>query len=152
MRPPVRPGRLALRRSNRGYLYSRHQLLGLDVAAPFLARLEGQLNEGRPAWRLDEKLLPNAPTQDALGSWRALAIVLAAVDTWYWPQITHGLMHDLATWRTALDEFDPVSMLSWLGLALNQIQRQATNLRTTASLCDDIGDFYELVRRAKADA
>jgi hypothetical protein len=134
-----------------GYLYSRHQLLGLDMARGLVAKLEGVLIEGKPAWRLREESLPNSPTREALGSWRSLAIVLSALDTYYWPRVTRGV-RDVAIWRMALEAFDPAEMLSWLGLSLDSIVRQATGLRGRASVCDDTGSFYELIRRAKAEA
>ena len=135
-----------------GYLYSRHQLLGLDVATPFVSELKGRLEGNSPAWRLEDESLPNVPTLEALGTWRALAIALSSLDTYYWPQMTHSLSHSLAIWRTALQSFDPVQTLAWLGLSLDQIGRQATSLYTRAAFYDDTGDFYELIRRAKADA
>jgi hypothetical protein len=135
-----------------GYLYSRHQLLGLDVATDFVANLEDLLIDDMPTWRLDEESAPNAPTLEALGSWRSLAIVLSALDTYYWPWVTHSFRGDPAVWRTADETFDPERMLTWIGLSLDVIEQQATRLRATASLCDDTGDFYELIRRASSDA
>ena len=136
-----------------GYVYSRYQLLGLDVAMPFVAELKPRRDEDRLTWHLeDDASLPNTPTLDALDSWRSLAITLSALDTYYWPRITHMLSGELAVWRTALQGFDPSRMLTWLGLSLDQIGRQVTNLHATASFRDDTGDFYELIRRAKADA
>ena len=96
--------------------------------------------------------MPNAPTLEALGSWRSLAVTLSALDTFYWPQITHMLSGELAIWRTAVDAFDPTQMLTWLGLSLDQIGRQIISLLGTASFRDDTGNFYELIRRAKADS
>jgi hypothetical protein len=135
-----------------GYLYSRHQILGLDVATPFTARLEGRPGGDTPSWHLDDGAQPNQPTRDALGTWRGLAITLSALDTYYWPQITHALSHSLADWRTALDAFDPSQMLAWLRLSPGQLERQATSLRSIAGFCDDTGEFYEVIRRAKAKA
>ena len=136
-----------------GYIYSRYQLLGLDVAMPFIADLKPQREEHGISWYLeDEASLPNAPTLDVLGSWRSLAVTLSALDTYYWPRITHMLSGELAVWRTAAEAFDPSQMLEWLGLSLDQIGRQVTSLLTTASFNDDTGDFYELIRRAKADS
>jgi len=134
-----------------GYLYSRHQLLSLEVALGFVAELEILQIEDMRVWRLREESAPNAPTREALGSWRSLAIVLSALDTYYWPRVTRRV-RDPAVWRTALEAFDPAEMLNWLGLSLDSIERQATSLRGTASVCDDTGDFYELIRRAKAEA
>jgi hypothetical protein len=135
-----------------GYLYSRHQLLGLDVAAPFIAGLEGRLDGATPAWHLGDGVQPNQPTRDALCTWRGLAITLSALDTYYWPQITHALSHSLANWQAALGAFDPPQMLTWLGLSPGQLERQTTTLRAIAGSCDDSGEFWELIRRAKATA
>jgi hypothetical protein len=135
-----------------GYLYSRHQILGLNVAMDFVSKLESLLIDGKVIWRLGEESVPNAPTHEALDSWRSLAIVLSALDTYYWPWVTRGLRGDPAVWRTAVEAFDPAEMLNWLGLSLDLIDRQATSLRAIASLYDDTGDFYELIRRAKAEA
>jgi hypothetical protein len=135
-----------------GYIYSRHQLLSLDVAMSFIVKLNPRRDDRRLTWYLDDASMPNAPTVDALNSWRSLAITLSALDTYYWPQITHTLRNDSPIWRQVLQDFDPAQTLDWLGLSLNQITRQVTNLLVTASSCDDTGDFYELIRRAKADA
>lgn len=53
-------------------------------------------------WRLEDGAQPNAPTVEALATWRSLAITLSALDTYYWPQITHTVSHDFATWRQAM--------------------------------------------------
>jgi hypothetical protein len=135
-----------------GYLYSHHQLLGLDVAMPFVSKLKGQRDGNRVTWHLEDSSLPNAPTLQALDSWRSLAITLSALDTYYWPQITHTVTHDFAAWRQVMRTFDPAQTLAWLGLSLNQIGQEATSLLTAASFRDDMGDFYELIRRAKPDA
>jgi hypothetical protein len=135
-----------------GYIYSRYQLLGLDVATPFVADLKPRRDEGGLTYHLEDASLPNVPTLHALASWRFLAITLSALDTYYWPQITHMLSGELAAWRTALQAFDPPQVLTWLELSLDQIGQQVTDLHVAASFRDDTGDFYELIRRAKADA
>lgn len=135
-----------------GYLYSRHQLLGLDVAASYVAALKPRVVDERPTWSLEEASLPNQQALDAFNAWRALAITLSALDTYYWPQITHRLYGSFPAWRTAFDAFDPSQMLTWLGLSLDQIGRQASSLHLDASFCDDTGEFYELIRRADSDA
>ncbi len=134
------------------YLYSRHQLLGLDMAMPFVSELKPRRTGKRITWHLEDASLPNKPTLEAFGSWRALAVVLAALDTYYWPRMTSIVSHNYVAWRKAVQEFDPTEALAWLGLTLDQIKRQVTSLHTLASFCDDTGDFYELIRRAKSDA
>lgn len=135
-----------------GYLYSRHQLLGLDVAMPFVKKLTGRREDRRVIYELEEGSLPNVPTREALASWRSLAIVLSALDTNYWPQVTHILHGDFKVWRSALAALDPPAMLGWLGLTLDRLDPQIISLLATASFRDDTGEFYELIRRAKAEA
>lgn len=135
-----------------GYLYSRHQLLGLDVAVSFVAKLTARREDNRTTWRLEEDDRPNAPTREALAMWRSLAIILSALDTYYWPFMTHTVRHELDVWRAARLAFDPKEMLTWLGLPSEQITAQESNLRLMATFRDDLGDFYDIVRRAKAGA
>ena len=136
-----------------GYLYSRHQLLGLDSATAFVEALTPERAEdGSISWHLDDADLPTALQRASLHSWRSLAITLTALDTYYWPQVTHLVSHDLAVWREAWVAFEPTAMLSWLGLSLDDIVNQATDLRAMASGRDNMGDFYDLVRRASAKA
>jgi hypothetical protein len=135
-----------------GYLYSRHQLLGLDAVRSFIADLKPRADGRNVTWHLEDADLPNALTLGTIASWRQLAIVLSALDTYYWPQITHQLVHDRDIWQQAFQAFDRPRMLDWLGLTLEQIERQITSLLTTASFTDDTGEFYDLIRRASADA
>ena len=134
-----------------GYLYSRHQLVGLDVAQSFVTSLKPGLSDGKRIWHLEDADAPNAPTLEALASWRQLAIMLTALDTYYWPQITHQLFPGLDVWQQALQAFDRQQTLAWLDLTLEQIGRQITSLLVTASFVDDMGEFYDLIRRASAD-
>ncbi len=134
------------------YLYSRHQLLGLDVAMSFVTKLDGERDGHTVTWRLPDAARPNALTVGALATWRFLAITLSALDTYYWPQITSTVHHDFPTWRQVMRDFDPAAMQSWLGLSLGQIEKEITSLLTSAAFRDDTGDVYELIRRAKAKA
>lgn len=133
-----------------GYLYSCHQLLGLDVAMDFVSDLKPRRTGQRTTWHLDETSLPNQRARQALASWRSLAITLTALDTYYWPRLMQVVRYDLDVWRAALEAFDPAQMLDWLGLSLEQVEHQATSLRTTASFTDNTGAFYDLIRRARA--
>jgi hypothetical protein len=135
-----------------GYLYTRHQLLGLAAAMPLLRELKPRRSEQGISWYLDDDALPNARTVAALSSWRSLAITLAALDTYYWPQITHSLSGDFASWQQLLRAHDPAQTLAWLGVSFEQVERQISSLLGAASFRDDTGDFYELIRRAKAEA
>jgi hypothetical protein len=96
-----------------GYLYSQHQLLGLDAVRSFVARLKPRVDDRNATWLLEDASWPNAPTLQAMGSWRKQAITLSALDTYYWPQITHQLSHDFDAWRKALHAFDRKQTLAW---------------------------------------
>jgi hypothetical protein len=135
-----------------GYLYSRHQLLGLDVAMPFLASLTPQLSGEQVVWHLTDAKGLDQPARDALNSWRSLAITLSALDTYYWPFITNKVYHDLDVWRSERLAFDPADMLIWLDLSAKQILSAESDLRLKGTFRDNLGDFYEIVRRAKPDA
>lgn len=110
------------------------------------------MHDRKVTWHLEDAALPNAPTLEAIVSWRQLAITLSALDTYYWPQITHQLSHDLDAWQQALHACDREQALVWLGLTLDQIERAVMDLRLSASSCDDMGEFYDLIRRASANA
>lgn len=136
-----------------GYLYSRHQLLGLDAAESFVEQLVPKRQEDESiAWHLDDADLPTGLQRAALDSWRSLAITLTALDTYYWPQATHQVTHDLTIWREAWAAFEPITMLDWLCLSVDDLANQAVELRVMASGRDNLGDFYDLVRRASAEA
>jgi hypothetical protein len=134
-----------------GYLYLRHQLLGFDAASSFISRLTPQREDKRTAWHLEETDRPDAPTLEALRTWRSLAITLSALDTHYWPMITHRLLGELDIWRIERLAFQPSEMLTWLGLPSNQIAIQEGALRLTGAARDDMGDFYDLIRRANSE-
>jgi hypothetical protein len=74
-----------------GDLYSRHQVLGFDVAAQFVASMEVKEEDGQRRRHLIGSARPNEPTLAALESWRSLAITLSALHTYYWPRITHAV-------------------------------------------------------------
>lgn len=135
-----------------GYLYSRHQLIGLDVAMSFVAAPSPQRSGQRATWHLTEADQPNVPTREALLTWRSLAITLSALDTYYWPFLTHAVHHDLDVWRSARLAFEPAAILTWLGLPSSEIITEESDLRLKGTFRDDLGDFYDIVRRAKPDA
>ena len=140
-------------RVDSGYLYSRQQLLGLDLAEPFVEQLIPERQADKSiAWHLDDSDLPTDLQRESLHSWRSLAITLSALDTYYWPQVTHLITHDVTIWREAWVAFEAATMLTWLGLSLDDITNQATDLHVVASGRDNLGDFYDLVRRASAEA
>jgi hypothetical protein len=136
-----------------GYLYSRHQLIGLDVAMSLVMTLSPQRAGQRVTWHLAEEDRPDARAREALLTWRSLAVTLSALDTYYWPFITHAVYHDQEdVWRSERLAFDPVGMLSWLDVPADKILNAERDLRLKGTFRDDLGDFYEIVRRAKPDA
>jgi hypothetical protein len=134
-----------------GYLYSQHQLIGLDVAMPLVTALSPQLSGQQVTWHMAEADQPDTRAREALLTWRSLAITLTALDTYYWPSITNKVHHNLDAWRSERLAFDPADMLSWLGLPAKQILAAESDLRFKGTFRDDLGDFYEIVRRAKPD-
>lgn len=136
-----------------GYLYSRHQLLGFDAASSILAELTHvQTGKTSIEWHVEGSKAPNQDTIDALSSWRSLAVVLCALDTYFWPQVIRSLRNDYETWRKVRAELDIASMLKWLSLSSEQLATQSTELNMAATFRDDLGEFYDIVRRANSKA
>jgi hypothetical protein len=139
-------------RASSGYLYSRHQLIGLERTSLLVTGLCYEDAEQGLRWTLDVQLQPDPIAVSAIASWRELVIVLSALDTVYWPSITRAVRHDDEVWRSIRETFDPASMLAWLGLAIESISHQIERLLTTASFDDVLGDFYDMVRRSRPPA
>ena len=135
-----------------GYLYSRYQLLGLEAALGFVADLKGRLADGLPQWFLDEADRPNAPTVAALASWRSLAICLSALDTYYWPQTGAHAPRGHRYLADSLRGPRPGQDARLAGRSAGTGRAAGHRLEMSASSCDDTGDFYDLIRRAKAEA
>ena len=137
----------------RRYLYSYHQLLTLYHARSIVASM-------RPRWFpnhrqesfLPDHDLPDEHAFDGLRSWRDLAIALCAIDTRVWPGITQVVHHNVEVWRAANIGQEPAELAMWLGLTAEQLRQQSDRLRANASFKDVLGDFYDVVRRAKAEA
>lgn len=134
-----------------GYLYSFHQLLGLNSARRLLNALQPQVSDGRLTWHLPQNAV-SEPTIEAMQSWRSLAIVLTVLDTVYWPQIQQRIVHSVEVWRQVRLQFDPIEAVRWLGVTVDGLAQQADQLRMIASANDDFGSFYDIVRRADSDA
>ncbi len=138
--------------TERGYLYSPHQLLGLERARSIVGSLRPEHTERSRIWRLRVNDLPDDETMHAIASWRSLAITLSAVDTRAWPYITHVIHHNDEAWRASNLAQDAAALLEWLGLTVDQLRQQSFNLRLAANFDDVLGDFYDLVRRSNASA
>lgn len=137
----------------RGYLYSQHQLLGLERARSIVGSLRpAERTENSIIWRLDERYLPDDRALQGVASWRSLAITLSAIDTRAWPYITHVIHHNADAWRASTMAQEPAALLDWLDVPVDQLHQQSLNLRVAASFDDVVGDFYDLIRRAKAEA
>lgn len=137
-----------------GYLYSRHQLLGLARARDLVGALspERPLSTGTIRWKLTADDLPDERMLAEFAAWRALAITLSAIDTIYWPDITNVIKDSAEIWRSERLAFKPRTTLKWLRLSAEAIARQSEALRLAGSFVDVLGDFYDLVRRAKPAA
>ncbi|MEU9407544.1 hypothetical protein AB0E08_17945 [Streptomyces sp. NPDC048281] len=135
-----------------GFLYSHRQLLGLEMAFSYVSSLTPKRVDESVRWSLGESDVPNEPTSRALDSWRSLALVLCALDTYYWPLITRSVSHDLTVWRQVWADFKPAELMTWLGISTSQLAKQVQDLKMSASFRDDMGKFYDVIRRADASA
>jgi len=138
----------------RGYLYSFHQLIGLERARSLVQAIKPHSTEQRGvfSWRLPHADMPNSYAADGLKSWRALAMTLSAVDTRVWPNITQVIHHSDEIWRASNLSQSAPQLLEWLGLTVDQLRREADHLRSSASFDDVLGEFYDVVRRANPNA
>ncbi len=138
---------------SRGYLYSYHQLLGLERARGLVGSLRPTERVGhRSIWHLDPENRPEDRALDDIASWRSLAITLSAIDSRVWPYITQVISHSDEVWRASNLSQPPEDLLAWLGLTVEQLREQSVRLRVSANFDDVLGDFYDLVRRAKPKA
>jgi hypothetical protein len=140
---------------DRGYAYSVYQLLALDLAASLLSSLQprlGRSNGGRRRWEIPAAWRPDDAFLESMASWRALAVTLSAIDTVYWPPIAHRTQPDAVEWRRARAEFNPRKTAEWLGISREGVLSQADSLRVDASDRSVLGDFYDIVRRARRGA
>lgn len=139
--------------TDRVYLYSYHQLLGLERARSLVSSLQPtERVENRSIWHLDSQNFSEDRALKGLASWRSLAITLSAIDTRVWPYIMQVISHSDEVWRASNLSLPPKALLTWLGLTVEQLREQSLQLRVIASSEDDLGDFYDLVRRAKPKA
>jgi hypothetical protein len=112
--------------TERGYLYSYHQLLGLERARSLVGALRPTQRIGhRSIWHFDATDLPDDRAKQALASWRSLAITLSAIDTRVWPYITQVIFHSDEVWRSTNLSQDPGALLDWLGVSAEQLRKQS---------------------------
>jgi hypothetical protein len=120
----------------------------LDQAEFYIDSFEAQLEANRSVvWRLPDAVVPDDSVRAAFATWRGLAIILATIDTIYWPPLLHRY-RDVPTWLEVRQRFDPAATLSWLGVTVDEVTEHATILRGFAGWHDVLGDFHDLVRRA----
>ena len=137
----------------KGYLYSYHQLLSLEHAGSIVASLRPRFfPDHRREWFIPGDDLPNDNALEALESWRGLAISLATLDTRAWPRITQRVHHSAVVWRAANLVHHPPELAEWLGVTIDQLRHHSRRLRVNASFGDVLGDFYDVVRRARPGA
>jgi len=150
---PTERARIPWPTVEKGYLYSYHQLLALEHARSIVASLRPRFfPDHRREWFIPDDDLPNDHAMEALESWRGLAISLATLDTRAWPRITQRVHHSAEVWRAANLAQHPSELAEWLGVTTDQLRQQSQSLRANASFCDVLGDFYDVVRRAKSGA
>jgi hypothetical protein len=101
---------------------------------------------------LPSNAVPSQETIDEIARWRGLAVVLSALDSAYWPEIMRTISFGVAVWREVRNAFDAASTLAWLGVSAEEIAQQANDFRFSANFGDVLGDFYDIVRRAKPTA
>jgi hypothetical protein len=133
------------------YLYSYHQLLGLRRARTIVGSLQSHHHDHSMTWLEDEDV-PDHQTLANCRSWRGLAVVLSALDTTYWPGIMQTVSFGLDEWREHRLAFEPGTTLQWLGVSVDDVAGAADQLRYGANFEDVLGDFYDIVRRAKPKA
>ena len=139
--------------SERGYLYSYHQLLALERSRSIVGSLR-PIEKSTPGfiWKLPDADLPGKFATEGIESWRSLAITLCAIDWRSWPNITQVIHHSDEVWRAARLQQTPRELLDWLGLTVDQLRLQSEILRVSASFDDVLGDFYDIVRRSNPEA
>ncbi|MHB8294338.1 MAG: hypothetical protein ACYDH5_06850 [Acidimicrobiales bacterium] len=135
------------------FVYSHHQLHCLRRTKAIVTQLERSVTPKAPiTWGLPSSALPSQDTLDEIARWRGLAIVLSALDTIYWPEIMRTVSYDLRIWREVRAAFDATATLDWLGVSLTEVAEQADDFRFAATFGDVLGDFFDVVRRAKPSA
>jgi hypothetical protein len=137
----------------RGYLYSYHQLLTLDLAQSFVRSLRlRRLALHRFEQYLPPEDHPDQRLREEFDASRQFAITLAAIDTRVWPAIMQTVHHTVEGWRASNLAVTPDQLLTWLGVTPDQLRRQSEHLRLKASFTDVLGDFYDVIRRARPKA
>lgn len=130
-----------------GYVYSPHQLLGLEQARRIVKQLRPR-KASSSFWHLPAKVEPDEETLAAFDAWRSLAIVLSALDTPLWPQIRLQVRNDFQLWQAMRVAFDVRKIMDWLRVTETQVRDQADDLLSMVRHNDVLGDFYDVVRRA----
>lgn len=149
-----------------GYLYGHHQLLGLArirrLVAEFRMTYRGTTAEAaaldvlsattsiaRRTWVAPASWRPDDVQLRVARSDRSLAVVLSVLDTSAWPVITKTLHHDSDVWYRGEQAASPSNLLDWLGLDATRARALSEELLDDASFADELGDAYELLRRAR---
>lgn len=127
-----------------GFLWSPHQLLGLQVAEQLLPEMRYGRDAGVGRFSLHR--LTGSDLEVAT-AWRGLAVALTALEAKYLPRITHIVSHDFDAWLAHDAEFDPVETMTWLGTTAQEARAQAESLSLSAAWRDPFGPLYDIVRR-----
>ncbi len=129
--------------------YSEHQLLGLQA-------LERAVNEMKGEWSPDHRLrvsLEPVPPEavEEMGRGRALAILLAALDSHYLPSIL-GVITSPDEWFEQDPHFDLHQRLLPFNLDPATTAKAAESLLFRGHSIDPLGDWYQLVGLAHPES
>lgn len=127
-----------------GFLWSPHQLLGLQVTEQLLPEMRYSREVGPRRFTLDRL---TGRDLEVARAWRGLAVALTALESKYLPRITQTVHHDFEAWLAHDAEFDPVETMSWLGTTAQEARSQAEALSLSAGWRDPFGPLYDIVRR-----
>jgi len=134
---------------HRGYLYSPFQLLTLNRIRSIVDLLRPVARpDGTTKWEFDPADAPGDEVKEAAATWRSLAVTVSAIDTRVMPEIMQVFIGDTEAWRRTKLAQSPQELLEWLGLSEEVLREQSRSLRAGASFEDDLGEFYDVVRRA----
>lgn len=138
-----------------GIYYSRHQLLLLPHIRWYIENHRTYfIGKGakniRSFERLDPTHMPDDGFEAACSEWRSLAVILSTLDTMVLPELFERISWP-DQWLEMRGSFDAEAALQWLGLSLSDARQLVDRLLWDANGLDEIGDLYDLVRRAAPD-
>jgi hypothetical protein len=140
-----------------GLLYSQHQLVALKSLEPVVRRCQ-------TTWRPDgtRRTTLRPPHQQEVAhaaNYRRIALVVAAIEARYLPELDPEWVHLMGTgtdaeeWQHYRNSFDPVGMAALLGCTAESVRRDAERLLSNAHFMDPVGDAWgRLIRRSPKES